>query len=232
MLMARSTIYKIMGLLILMAAAQSGLFYFSLKRSAGTDSFSLEGVIEGGHLLLVFGIFFLLLTALLSHTCYESGARQGYTLRRLSLSARWVYFWQCAYNALCYLIFWAVQVLIIVALCRLYMTEAAPEYTNSQTVFLAFYRSEFLHALLPFEDALCWVRNITMLLAMSICAARYPQEESQSRIRKQDILVILIMSWFPARIAQSGSLLIIIVLAVIFPAVIYFLMGKEEKNEA
>lgn len=41
----------------------------------------------------------------------------------------------------------------------------------SQVIFLAFYRSDFLHSLFPMAEACNWVRNALLLLALGADAA-------------------------------------------------------------
>ena len=45
---------------------------------------------------------------------------------------------------------------------------------GSQTIFLAFYRSELLHSLIPLEEISRWVRNGVMALGLGACAALEP----------------------------------------------------------
>ena len=59
-------------------------------------------------------------------------------------------------------------------LCAYYADCAPSEFTGSQTVFLAFYRNEFLHALLPLSDISLWVRNACLLIGFGVCTALFP----------------------------------------------------------
>lgn len=206
MLMARSSIYKILGLLALMAAVEGALFCFVLSRGDVGGAYSLELMIQQSHILWVFGAGFLLMTLLLALTGCEGKSKCGYTLKRLSVSERWVFFWQSVYNVLCYLLLWAVQILIAVALCRLYEGLAAPEYVSGQTVFLAFYRSDFLHSLLPFEDAVFWVRNAAFALSLGVCAARFPLAQRAGKRFTEVIVLVCGVFWlFSREIGAFGS---------------------------
>lgn len=213
MLMARSSFYKILGLLAAAAAVEGVLFWLALRRGPVQGSFGLELVIEDSHMIWVFGVCFLLMTLLLALTGCEGKSKCGYTLQRLSVSGRWVFFWQSVYNVLCYLLLWAVQILVAVALCRLYERLAAPEYVSGQTVFLAFYRSDFLHSLLPFEDAVFWVRNAAFALSLGICAARFPLAQRAGKRFTEGIVLVCGVFWlFSREIGALGSC----VLAVCF----------------
>jgi hypothetical protein len=85
MLAAGSTVYKIAGLLLAMAAAEGALFYITLKSLQGGPG-SLEQVFTQSRIALVSGLFFLILCALLSLTwCELRGSRLRYTMGRLSV---------------------------------------------------------------------------------------------------------------------------------------------------
>lgn len=181
MLMARSTIYKHLSLLVLMAAVEGGLFCWLLARGNAGGGLGLETLIRQSRIIWVFGACFVLMTVLLAMTGSEGGSKLSYTLKRLSVSERWVFVWQSAYNTVCYLLLWAAQILIAVVLCRIYEANAAAEYVSGQTVFLAFYRNNFLHALLPFEDAIFWVRNGIFAAALGLCAAWFPMAQRKGK---------------------------------------------------
>ena len=230
MLMARSTIYKILGLFVLMAAAEGALFWLALGRGPTDSGFSLERVVQGSRMVWVFGICFLLLTALLSWACRQVSG--SYTAMRLSVSGGWVAFWQSVYNVLCYLLFWAVQILIAVVLCRVYTARAPAEYVTGQTVFLAFYRSKFLHSLLPFEDAVFWVRNAAFALTLGICAARRPGWADRS-VWGQIILTAVVVGFFLRGIGEAlgGLAAALIVAAFAFYYIFFYQYEGEPSHE-
>lgn len=226
MLMARSTMVQILGLLVLMAAAEGALFWLTMNRGATDSGFSLELVIRDGRMIWVFGICFLLLTALLSRTCRQVSG--SYTAMRLSVSERWVFFWQGVHNVLCYLLFWAVQILIAAALCRLYTAKAPTEYISGQTVFLAFYRSKFLHSLLPFEDVLFWVRNGVMALALGVCTACRPGRADRG-VWAQIILSAVVVVFFSREIGAAGGGLAAVLITAAFA--FYYIFFYENEGE-
>lgn len=168
MLMARSTICKVLGLLLALAAADGVLFALTLRQD--TSILGLEQVLAESHLSIVFGVCMVLLMAVLCLNGCEFSAKQGYTLRRLRVSQREIFPWQAAHNAVCCFWLLAVQTLIVLALCRVYAAQD-PDMVNSQTVFLAFYRVPFLHSLLPLADGWRYVRN-AVLCATRCCARR------------------------------------------------------------
>lgn len=172
MLMARSTIHKLLGLFVIMAVAEGVLFALSLCTWLNIGG--LELILSHSHITVVCAICFVLVTVLLWTTGCEFSSKQGYTLQRLSVSPRSVFLWQAVYNTICYFLFWAVQTLIVLALCHLYMAVAHEAVVNQQTVFLAFYRNPFLHSLLPLDEAFRYVRNVLLVLSLGVTSAHFP----------------------------------------------------------
>ena len=229
MLMARSTIYRVMGLLILMAVAEGGLFWLRLQQGAIDGNFSLEAIISESRLSWACAAFFLFVNVILSWGSYTIS--DAYTAARLSVSGKAVYLWQCIYNSLCYLLFWMVQILIGIGLCRVYEAMAPAEFVSNQTVFLAFYRSKFLHSFLPFEDTWVWIRNILLVVALGICSSRIPGKNRKIGIGSC-FLIAATGVFFVQEIGETASVVILTIAAIICaaPAVVKAL-SKEVPDE-
>ena len=226
MLMARSTIYRVLGLLILMAVAEAGLFWLRLQQGAIDGNFSLEAIISESRLSWACAAFFLFVNVILSWGSYTIS--DTYTAARLSVSGKAVYLWQCIYNTLCYLLFWMVQILIGIGLCRVYEALAPAEFVSNQTVFLAFYRSKFLHSFLPFEDTWVWVRNILLVVALGICSSRIPGKNRKIGIGSC-FLIAATGVFFVQGIGEAVALIIAAIVCAV-PAVVKAL-SKEVPDE-
>ncbi len=203
MLMARSTICKVLGLLLALAAADGALFALTLRQ--GTSILGLEQVLTEWPFPIAFGACLLLLTAVLCLNGCEFSAKQGYTLRRLRVSQREIFLWQAVHNAVCYFLLLAVQTLIVLALCRVYVARY-PDMVNGQTVFLAFYRVPFLHSLLPLADVWRYVRNAVLCAALGVCAAAVPVQQRQgNRGFAVVILTISTVAFFCQSMASGDA---------------------------
>ncbi len=168
--LAQSTIYKVILVLIIMAAVQFVWFYLALRGSL-LDLY-LEDVISGGlGLLPVATVAFAVILFLLCRTGANFGSKSGYTYRRLSISLKAAFFWQCLYNCLVILLAWAVQVVIAVGLCRFFMEWIDAGPLRSQEVFLVFYRNDFLHNLLPLDELWSWIRNGVLVVGLGTLTA-------------------------------------------------------------
>lgn len=212
MLMARSTICKVLGLLLALAAADGVLFALTLRKD--TSILGLEQVLAESHLSIVFGVCMVLLMAVLCLNGCEFSAKQGYTLRRLRVSQREIFLWQAAHNAVCCFWLLAVQTLIVLALCRVYAAQD-PDMVNSQTVFLAFYRVPFLHSLLPLADGWRYVRNAVLCAALGVCAAAFPVQQRQGNRGFAAVILTALTVLFFVQPVRSGDFWLIGALVVI-----------------
>ena len=107
----------------------------------------------------------ILALQLLLASSLGSNSRYGYTLRRLRISERCVFLWSCACNALCYAVLWCVQIIAAVG-AAFWNAKSAVYSAGPQGVFVDFYRSGFLHGLLPLADGYVWTRNLIFVLAL------------------------------------------------------------------
>ncbi|MCI9337369.1 MAG: hypothetical protein HFH93_07500 [Lachnospiraceae bacterium] len=163
-LLARGSFYKVLAVALLMAVAEVPLFYRTLR---GDWIAGFEIKIEESHIHLVFlaalgAVYFLLIRM---NRVLDNEGR--YTAMRLQLSQGSIFWIRTAYDVFCLLMLFAVQAGLALCFAESYRrTPGMPQ--GSQTVFLAFYRNDFLHGVLPMADLGKWVRGGLMLLAMGM----------------------------------------------------------------
>ncbi|MBQ6798365.1 MAG: hypothetical protein IJP11_03925 [Oscillospiraceae bacterium] len=232
LLMVRSTFYKVLLLLGAATLAETAVFVAFCLRGPTAKGFGPELLLRQGRIAWIFGAVMVLMTLLLIRTGTEKGAKTGYTLRRLSVSERWVFFWQSAYNTLCYLLLWMWQVLTVMLLCAVYVHLAPAEYVTEQTVFLAFYRSDFLHALLPFEETALWVKNVLLVLSLGIASARYPMALRQGS-KQQEIsgACCAAIAFFVEEIGSVNGAISILISLITIGVSVYRAMDREAQYE-
>lgn len=80
-----------------------------------------------------------------------SNSRYSYTLQRLPGTERCVFIWSCVCNTLCFAVLWCVQIMAAVG-AAFWNAKSAVYSAGPQGVFVDFYRSGFLHGLLPLAD--------------------------------------------------------------------------------
>ena len=206
-LLARGTIYKILTILVILAVGQCALFYGSLIRQAEHGQlseadfetfFSLSGgngLFMRVYSLLFLAAFALIMLILIRCETVNSGSLFYYTLRRLRVSERHLFFVETAYNFLCFVLLFAVQVWVILWMYRMYMNRVTGNMVSHQITFLAFYRIPFLHNLLPLAETGKWVRNLLMLLAVSMDAATEKAGQNKRGFQTWYCLVLVGAWW-------------------------------------
>ena len=171
---ARLTLWKALGLLLAAGGAEALLFFRALEGWAGSGAPTLEELLGQSRLSLVFALGLLALCALLVLPGVERGSRTGYTLRRLSLEERKITLLWGGLNALVVLLYWVGQLAVVLLLARRFLHTALPGTVTGQSLFLACYRSPYLHGLLPLEDWMVLARNLLGCAALGLSAAALP----------------------------------------------------------
>lgn len=179
-LLARSSIYKILAVLAVTAAAEIMLFRGCIK--AEGDSFTeyrtLAAVVADSHISLFFLAALGLVYFILVWTEGRLTSKSSGTMLRLKLSGGMIFGIKAAYNLACLVLLFAVQIWICIWLIGTY-GRAAEGYDSPLSLFLAFYRVDFLHCLLPMAEAGKWVRNVLLLSAFAVEAAAGRAEKSE-----------------------------------------------------
>ena len=169
----RSSMGSFLVLMSTMVLAEGFWFYRTIQNmlqlQEQTGEFPVmtpELVFDEAHLMIFFGYAVLILTAILSVVGRNGTGHQDYTLYRLSISPKSIFVWQTVCNVGYLLLLWFVQVIVAFGLCRYYIEVADAAAITHQSLFLAFYRSPFLHGILPLQNFWCFVRNVMYFAAM------------------------------------------------------------------
>ena len=181
---ARLTVWKVLVISLACAVGQWVLFRSLLLgwpvevTSAGPFPVEaapfyplLEVVADQAHLNWFFGAGLLLVCAALILPGLDRGAKTGYTLRRLSVGERALTLAWGGQNALLLLFFWGSQTAAALLLAWQYLATLGAEISGTQTLFLAFSRSPYLHALLPLWDWPLLLRNAAACAALGMSPA-------------------------------------------------------------
>lgn len=235
-LMVRCNFYRVWAVLAIMIVLQTGLFLFALNRGFGIEGFGLEHVFEKSYIEIVFfGAFIAMDLLLRAGSGYEMEGKHRYTMMRLSVTRKEVYYWHFVSNVLYYLLFLTVQILIIVILGMVYMNVVPAEYITGQTLFLACYRYDLLHSLLPLGDYPYLIRNILILAAASLYSAYYPKEsdlkQGENAGKKKGNYRFNLFVFFPVLFIGEFGDYFYCNLAVVFGAVYILWKISRIRNE-
>lgn len=194
-LLAGSSILKILAVLAVMVFVEGILFFRTAWGEWGYPAGyrSLEAVVEDSRISVVFLAALGLIYLILVWTEGRLEVKSGGTMGRLRLSERESFWIRTVYNAACLTLLFAVQIWLCIWMAWVHGREAQEAGDLSWRWFLAFYRIDFLHCLLPMAEALKWVRNILLVLSFSVEAAgRAGKKEYILSI----LLYILAAGWF------------------------------------
>lgn len=193
----RSSIYKVLLILLLMAVAEVGVFlsvfhgeltnYYELLEQVAQGNATAaylarpEKLFDNRLIIIIFECVSIAVSIVLVLPGCEFKAKTTYTIKRLQVSERACFFWQVLCSAMMYLLVYAVQLAVIVGLSQYYVNHVPEELVGNQSIFLMFYRSEFLHSLLPLADVQIWIRNLLFLLGFSFAVAGYSYQQRRKK---------------------------------------------------
>lgn len=229
-LLAGSSIYKILAVLTVMGIAEGMLFcsHIRVKGDSFTEYRTLTAAVEGSHISLIFVVALGLICFLLAWTEGRLDAKSSGTMLRLRLSGSRIFWIRAAYNAACLVLLFVVQIWLCIWFVGIYerMAGAAP-----QRLFLAFYRLDFLHCLLPMADGGRWVRNILLLCAFAVgTAGRMEKTEYVPLILLYNLTAVWFVSPLGGRMTDWLAMLLYVMMAVVTVWRVY--KAEREKVQA
>ena len=235
-LYAKSSLLKILGVILLTLTAE--VFFFLRATDNSLYMYSIDTLFEKSHTGLIFAIAFLLITVLLCIPTCQFTAQTGYTLKRLLISEKEVFFCQSAYNFLAYSVFLAFQVTVCFLFGLYYISVAPAEEVTNQTLFLAFYRNSFLHSIMPLSDVALWLRNLFLIVFLAFATSEFSYK---NRRRKFSLMTLVAVAYplfsFKREIGDIGhtvftALFMLIVIAECISCIFFRNYEEEEETQS
>lgn len=232
MLFIRSSLYKTIVLCLLMAAAQWGVYLFLTD----INSIWLEDLADEGAYKWIFAAFSTALTLVLVNSCTGRKGKPVYTVARLSIRQRGVFFWQAVCNILLLVLLFSCEIFVMLGIAAHFVANAPETAVTSQSLFLAFYRSDFLHSLLPMEYEIRWARNIIMIFGMAVVCAWSSFQMRRGKIGLFALAFILVFNIFNFAApmgegAYDGMIIALSLLMTVPIIIVMFTMGEEVEDE-
>ena len=234
-LYARSTVFKILLILFAMSAIETIIFYTELQNALQTyESIeaglsSLEHTLDMAAINVYFRAALLLITFVLSIPGCKFKSNTGYTLQRLSVSERETFFIQTVYNTLVYIILIAVQLGVTFVLSQYYISTVPDGFANNQTLFLAYYRNEFLHSLLPLEDIGLWVRNALLVISFGFVTAEFPYNNRRNKFSATAIaLGLYTIVYFDQGIGELFHVITTAIISLMIISEVIYTLNKKD----
>lgn len=233
MLMIQNNFRKILVVMLSSFLLQLGLYSFRIKAFSGdiSEAIALDNSITSCRASWVFAICCIVIFALLAKMGCEFSSKSGYTLKRLAVEEKGVFFIEAVYNFMVLCIYFVINLICALLMVKIY-TVSFPDFVTTQSTFIAFYRSSYLHSLLPLSDILRLSSNIIELTALAILLSGFGVKQRRGKISIGAIFYSLfcILNF----VREMGSIamdVIIILLGLYFICkTIFDVMSKEESN--
>lgn len=234
-MITRTTIYKVLAILILMVIGEVISLYIAWNQPLAQVQPNLEEWIDQSHMLAFFTTAYFLIAKVLSSSIANHGSMESYTLQRLRIPEIRVHILQCVYNVLCYVLLWALQLGVMLGASKVYMTYKTNVVLSNQTVFLAFYRNEFMHSILPLEDVFGWFLLLFFIVGTGVLAAAFSRGQRRGKA-VWSFVVFLVMACccFPRGLGEEPVLVLLIAFVWFIFWVIQAMLNKgvlEDESE-
>ena len=181
------------------------------------------------------GIGFLLLTLALLDPLRAQKSNVDYTIRRLHIRPMDVFWVETVYVLLAYFVFWALNVTLLYAFGAYFTSHISTAANREMGLLLAFVRTPQLYVLLPVMNVTLWIRNITGVLALSACIARYSYfaRKNQNKTILVFISVVLLVGSYAyvSGTEASGNLLVAAFMAGCFTSARVSVSAEEKEPE-
>lgn len=205
---ARNLWWKLLLILLILSAAEIGLYQYTVTCYWDPDKSlmyvpqSFSSIVEGAKLSLV---FFAALLALTACCCLQGSRFSGkniYTLQRLPLPEWQITLHWALVHLACFVILWAVQVVLIFVLWRFYAAECSPA-SPGLDLLVSIYTTPLFHGMLPLADSTRWVYLITYWFCMAFLTATFAFFQRRGRYR---ISLLIMLACYFTLIKEIGSL--------------------------
>lgn len=231
---ARQIIWKLFLVIIVMAAAEIILIRQYIPAAEVINGVSFGRRLESAGLRHIYCGAVVALTLIL---CWQgmdrSGSRTKYTLQRLSVGEPAVTTLWAAFHVGCYVILWAVQILLVLFFWRRYQTWWIGHEAPQLELFVEFYLDGFLHSLLPMADLYRWLRVGSFVLCIGTATAYYGFAQRRGKLFPA-ALPIAVVNWvfFGQSIGYAGMdvFLFCVHLAMLSTHLLKIWRGEDEKT--
>ena len=109
---------------------------------------------------------------------------------------------------------------------------AQSEHVTNQTVFLAFYRNDFMHSILPLEGAMRWITNILILLGCGMSAAVFTYLQRRGKVAwSLFVVVACVLVGFVQELGELLALVTAFIVVVIVALTAYFHVFQKKEDD-
>lgn len=232
MLLVRNSFWRVIGAILIMLALESFGFFADANLVHGY-TISLEELLQGKRIGLGFILGSFMLTRVLVSFGSDKKSKVAYTLRRLQISERRVWFLQIIYHTGCFLVLCTAEAWLIVSIYRYYLIHSAVQPWSELTLRLAIKQNPFSYCLLPLQNTLGWLRNFTLILGFGVTSASEPiaNRRGRSELMVYPLLIYAMLPFtFNVNTWQLDLLITVVAISLAGYAVYYVWKGEEKHD--
>ncbi|HZW48523.1 MAG TPA: hypothetical protein VFF80_00085 [Bacillota bacterium] len=232
MLLVRNSFWRVLGVILIMLTLES-FFFFADPNLVHVYTISLDELLKGKIIGLGFLLGLVMLTVVLVSFGSDKKSKEAYTLRRLQISERRVWFLQVIYHTGCFLVLYIAEAWLIVSLYRYYLIHSTVQPWSELTLWLAIKQNPFSHSLLPLQNTLGWLRNLTLILGFGVTSASEPiaNRSGQSAFVVYPLQLLAILAFMFNINTWQIDLLITVVAILLAGYAVYCVWKGEEKHD-
>ena len=233
-------IYRVLGISAAAALLDAAAYLWGIRRLAG-EFMQFSELVESGPgegWLLGLSPFYAVFCAgfvAASAVVISRGARYSVpsgTILRLRISERAVFLIRIPAGMACMAVYYLSQALVMLCLSVLYI-RANGGAAGPQAMMIDFYRSPFLHGLVPLEYTSLWVRNIIFIALIAAFGAVAGLSANTSNKQFEPVIgawigVILAMRFRSELDASAGMVLAAGMFIVTAGLIVYGLMNAQD----
>ncbi len=231
-MIARSTLYKNLIVMFLMATVQIILFVLKLQNYEQMGKWTLSGTVKDSFMIIPLAIGFFFISLFLVKMGGFRGSNQGYLLNRLQITETEVFGLQALYNCICFVILWAVEVAVFMGASSIYVEKAID--VTSHTKVLAFYSNGLMHSLLPMKDTIGWLYLLVLIIGVGLFLALFSARQRKGTSKGLigcGILLGIMAANFPREVASRKDPMFIFAAIVLCPLLIREITGLKIKGD-
>lgn len=208
-MITRSSIYKVLLVIVATIVAEIVFFFNVFEAQEGV---SIEFYIEESYYSIIFLVAYILVTIMLVLPGMNIGSVQSYTLQRLSIKESRIFWVQALYNLCAYVLLWGAQLGMILGSFAYYQSNLPKgAIVSNQTLFLAFYRSDFMHSILPLEDGPGWWVLVLIATTTALAAASFTKLQRVGKFGFELlIMIVAVCIYFPRAYGYDLTFILIV----------------------
>ncbi len=236
-LFGKMSFRKIILCFVLLSVLQLSFYCINLNNAlSAAESIDSVPILEETFITSFYGISFLVCLCLVCKFLISSqnhSEKTAYAVQRLQIDEKVFFYVQTVYNAIMLFMLFAVQTVLLFVMCKYYVFKAPSELVSEMSLFMAFYRGDFLHSILPLDETFMVVGNLFIIIGLSFACALFSFKSRHGKFSYSIIwLLAKVCLLFTRSIGNvSSDISFQVITLLIILKGLYTVHVKEEEDE-